>query len=320
MAYCQKHTQPWPPLDFHSAHTAATSILSHMVLLPEKVKAIWYNSRESVRGRELISIHSHIFKSLKFKSDWFPWTILNHIHSPSSTWTLCSPYFKGCCLRANVPQEPLGTRYRHHLSVIYSSRHALPFSLVGLSLLILQSPTQGDPLPSPSCLNCRWEPKFPFLNSPESKCTNMFFSFLLSNLLHTAFLTYPGTQHDNFKGTHISTHKFMSLLSSQDHSHTKCFISCATCQASPLWTSFSDSWWVTALQLAYHLWINWIFYLPQRMLLTLTVTNLLPNFISIYQWPSRWSKMQNSWLNSVSQKVMSPSLGMGHLVIGYLQM
>lgn len=70
------------------------------------------------------------------------------------------------------------------------------------------------------------------------------------------------------------------------------------------------SWWVTALQLAYYLlvWINWIFYHPQRMLHTLTVTNLLPNFISVYQWPSRWSKRQDSWLSSVSQKVTSPSL------------
>lgn len=50
-----------------------------------------------------------------------------------------------------------------------------------------------------------------------------------------------------------------------------------------------------ALQLAYHLWINCIFYHPHRMLYTHSVTNLLPNFIPIYQWHSRWSKRQDSW-------------------------
>lgn len=117
--------------------------------------------------------------------------------------------------------------------------------------------------------------------------------FLPSHLVTSAtdsLSQLPGIYYDNLKGTHISTHKVVRIsyqpgpqsLINREHSCTKCFCSNA-CQASPLCISYHS----------------------QRILCTLSVTSLLPNFILIYQWSSKGSKIQDcrcTGLTSVIRK------------------
>ena len=128
--------------------------------------------------------------------------------------------------------------------------------------------------------------------------------FLPSHLVTS--ITYSLSQLPGMEAT-------MTTLKANISPHTRLWVSYSTGttaapnasfsstagQASPLGTSFSVQLMSNCPSISLPL-VNCISYHSQRMLHTLSVTNLSPNFILIYQWSSKGSKIQDDWYTGLT--------------------
>lgn len=143
MAYCQTHTRYWPHLDFHSVHTTAIVNPNWIIWRYFQKRLKLFGAIKGDGGGGLGNLNSVHFKSLKFKSDWFPYKILNHV--PSSTWALPSPYLKEMSPENRLDLNTASTwaHLRNVKSIweIVKAQMCFPFFFCRPSLPITQSST-----------------------------------------------------------------------------------------------------------------------------------------------------------------------------------